>query len=104
VLLAPLPAVIRLGGVVATLALVGAAWVVFAKVSGRYVVSGWASLITLIAFLGGVQLIVLGVLGEYVWRTYMQVQLRPFYVVEGVALRVGRDAELSSEATAAKAS
>lgn len=52
-----------------------------AKFIYGYPVEGWASIITSMYFLGGVQLLVLGIIGEYIGRTYREVQRRPLYFV-----------------------
>lgn len=49
--------------------------------SGAYVVEGWTSLTVLVLLLSGVQLITIGVLGEYVGRIYAEVRGRPLYLV-----------------------
>lgn len=46
------------------------------------VVSGWASLMGVVIFFGGVQLLSLGILGQYVGRIYREVKRRPLYVLE----------------------
>ncbi|MGR5470493.1 glycosyltransferase, partial [Vibrio astriarenae] len=43
---------------------------------------GYASLITVMLFLGGVQLIGIGVMGEYIGRLYMESKRRPTYIIE----------------------
>lgn len=53
---------------------------VMSKLSGN-VVPGWTSLVAVVGFLGGIQLIVLGVMGEYIDRIYDEVKQRPLYLV-----------------------
>jgi dolichol-phosphate mannosyltransferase len=45
-------------------------------------ISGWASLMVVVLVLGGLQMIMLGVLGEYLWRTLEQARQRPRYYIE----------------------
>ena len=72
-------------------ALVGfafAAWAAGTKLLGIAAPHGWASTVALILFVGGVQLLVLGVMGEYLGRVLDEVRRRPSYVVRS---RVGFD-------------
>ncbi len=45
------------------------------------IISGWASLLTSVLFIGGIQLIILGIIGEYIGKIYIQLKNRPFYIV-----------------------
>jgi polyisoprenyl-phosphate glycosyltransferase len=54
---------------------------IIVKVGGLYAVPGWASITVAIGFVGGVQLTVLGVMGEYIARIYDEVKRRPLYLV-----------------------
>jgi glycosyltransferase involved in cell wall biosynthesis len=60
-------------------------WVVVEKLRGVVAPQGWASTIAVILFISGVQLIILGVIGEYLGRVYDEVRQRPLYVVSARA-------------------
>lgn len=45
-------------------------------------VQGWATIVSIVTFIGGIQMLSLGVIGEYVGRMYMQTKNRPLYIVE----------------------
>ena len=55
-------------------------WVVWSKLAGT-VVAGWASTYAIVSLLGGVQLISLGVIGEYVGKIYLETKRRPRYII-----------------------
>lgn len=73
-----------IGGCISLVALVYAGYLVVDKVLFGNAVPGYPSLMTAILFLGGVQLIGIGILGEYVGRIYMEAKHRPRYVVKEV--------------------
>ena len=77
----PLRLVLTLGFVVSGLAIVETMYALVGRLGGFYTVPGWASLVIAVSFLGGVQLIVLGVIGEYVGLIYDEVKRRPIYLV-----------------------
>jgi glycosyltransferase involved in cell wall biosynthesis len=81
---APLRLALKLGFVVSAMSLLFGAAALTAKVAGLYSVSGLASLVVLTAFVGGIQLIVLGVIGEYIAHIWDEVKHRPLYLVREV--------------------
>jgi hypothetical protein len=80
----PLRMTLVLGFLVSLAAFVLAIFAVLAKVTGAYTVPGWASITVGVALLGGVQLTVLGVMGEYIARIHDEVKQRPLYLVRDV--------------------
>ena len=78
---APLRAVLTGGFVVSVLSILSGVTAVVLKITGTYTVPGWASIVVGIALLGGIQLTVLGVIGEYVARIHEEVKRRPLYLV-----------------------
>jgi glycosyltransferase involved in cell wall biosynthesis len=77
----PLRVTLMLGFLMSVGAFVLAIFAVLAKVTGAYTVPGWASITVGVALLGGVQLTVLGVMGEYIARIHDEVKRRPLYLV-----------------------
>ena len=76
----PVHLIAAMGLIVALISFIGVLWSVGAYVTG-HTVAGWASMTCIICFLGGIQLISLGVIGEYVGKTYMETKQRPRYIV-----------------------
>jgi len=73
-----------------------AIWVILSRVFAFNVPQGWASTIAIILFVGGVQLIMLGVIGEYLGRVYDEVRQRPLYVVSNRVGFSGSDAVIQN--------
>jgi polyisoprenyl-phosphate glycosyltransferase len=71
-----------LGVLSATLGFLVAFWAVMATILGAPTPAGWASTLSTVLLLSGVQLLVLGVIGEYLGRVYDEVRCRPAYVIE----------------------
>lgn len=77
----PLRLALSLGLMVSAISLLGALGGLVAKLAHWYVVPGWASLVAAIGILGGIQLLVLGVMGEYIARIHDEVKARPLYLL-----------------------
>ena len=54
-------------------------------------VAGWPSLVCIITFLGGVQMFVMGVMGQYISKTYMEVKRRPHYIVKDTNVTLDKE-------------
>ena len=76
----PIRLITFMGLLVSLLSFAGIIYAVAAVAAGS-AVSGWASTVYIVCFLGGIQLISLGVIGEYVGKTYLETKQRPRYIV-----------------------
>jgi len=77
----PLQMAISLGMFASALALCGILYALGLRLFTDIWVEGWTALMITVLFMGGVQLICVGILGEYVGRTYHEVKRRPLYIV-----------------------
>lgn len=78
----PLRLIAVLGFAVSVLSLLMILWVLWLKLATTKALPGWASSVIPIYFLGGIQLLSIGVLGEYVAKLYIESKRRPRYFVE----------------------
>ena len=82
--IAPLRAMVLLGLITAILGGIFGAWIVFKTLFFGNDLDGYPSIIAMITFLGGVQLLSIGVLGEYVGKTYFEAKQRPLFIIQEV--------------------
>ena len=76
----PLQLITGFGLVVALVSFLGVLWALITAIAGR-TVPGWASMTCIVCFVSGVQLISLGIIGEYVGKIYLETKQRPRYII-----------------------
>ena len=76
----PIRFITGFGVFVALVSFIGVIWAIVEALLGA-TVSGWASMTSIICFVSGVQLICLGVIGEYIGKIYMETKHRPRYII-----------------------
>ncbi len=79
---APLRVATYLGLITAMLAFAYGAWIVGKTLIWGDPVQGWPTMMTVVLFFGGMQLMALGILGEYLGRLYLEAKRRPLYLVQ----------------------
>jgi dolichol-phosphate mannosyltransferase len=79
---APLVLSLRIGLIVSILSVAVGIAAIAIKIAGLFPIPGTATIVVLVAFLGGIQLLILGVLGIYLGRIYDEVKARPLYLVD----------------------
>ena len=80
--LVPLRVATMMGFAASLFALAGCIWALAVRLGSHHWVAGWTSLLLAGLFIGGAQLICLGVVGEYVGRIYRESKMRPLYLIE----------------------
>jgi dolichol-phosphate mannosyltransferase len=80
----PIRAITTLGFILGFLALGYGLFVAFAKATGLVQLSGWSSIMMVVLFVSSFQMISIGVIGEYLWRTLDASRRRPNYLIETV--------------------
>ena len=77
----PIRIITAFGFIVALLSFLGIIWSVITFALGK-TVAGWASLVTIIFFFSGIQLLSLGIIGEYIGKIYLETKARPRFIIE----------------------
>jgi dolichol-phosphate mannosyltransferase len=91
----PLQISIALGIASALIALMGIMYVIFLRIFTNIWAPGWTAQMTAVLFIGGVQLVSIGILGEYIGRIYNEVKNRPLYVASEYVGFAGSEPQFS---------
>ena len=86
----PIRAITSLGFLLGIAALIYACFVVVARLTGLVDSEGWSSLMLVLLFVSSFQMISMGILGEYLWRTLDASRNRPNYLIEKVYFNTGK--------------
>ena len=78
----PLKFITGLGLLVSLISFAVTIWAIWIKLFTELAIPGWASTVLHIYFLGGIQLLCLGIIGEYLAKIYMETKRRPRYIIE----------------------
>ena len=79
--ISPIRMISAFGAIVCVIAVIMAVYALVQKIMG-HTGAGWASLMMSIWFIGGVQLLSVGLIGEYIGKLYKEVKRRPRYIIE----------------------
>ncbi len=71
-----------MGFLIFTLSMLLGGWVLYAAIGQGGTIPGWASTVLPMYLLGGFQLLAIGIVGEYIGKSYMEMKRRPLFLVE----------------------
>jgi dolichol-phosphate mannosyltransferase len=91
----PLRLATQLGFIISILSFLIILYALYSKLVLKQAISGWTSIIISTTFIGGVQLLTIGIIGEYISRINSDVRKRPFYVIEEDSNTINENAPLS---------
>lgn len=76
----PIRMIIGIGLVVSLVSFIGIIWAIISSALGQ-TIAGWTSTVCIVCFMGGVQLLCLGVIGEYIGKIYLETKHRPRFII-----------------------
>ncbi len=92
----PIRMITSIGLIISVLSFLGIIWALVMAFTGHSV-AGWASTACIVCFMGGIQALFLGVIGEYIGKIYMETKARPRYIIaertEGMSGEMGDGGE-----------
>ena len=94
----PIRVASALGILFSLLGLLYAAWVIYARLALGIQTEGWASLMIVVLIAAGVQMLILGIIGEYMWRSLDETRRRPRFIIE----KILRDCATAEDSSADK--
>lgn len=92
----PIRLITGFGAFVSFVSFVAVIWAIVTALTGN-TVSGWASTTSIICFLSGVQLLSLGIIGEYIGKIYLEAKRRPRYIISETTSELSNDSKTDGE-------
>jgi len=80
----PLKIITIIGFIVSLFSFLFIIWVLYNKFFTQTAVAGWASTTIIISFIGGIQILSLGIIGEYIGKIYKEVKKRPRFIIDQI--------------------
>ena len=86
-----------LGMLFSLVGLLYAVWVIYSRLALGVSIEGWASLIVVVLIAAGIQMLILGIIGEYMWRNLDETRRRPRFIIETIIQQESEPAEEDTE-------
>jgi dolichol-phosphate mannosyltransferase len=78
----PLRFAIYIGIIIALIAFLYGLYAIYTAIFTEKTITGWTSLITSVLFMGGIQIVILGIIGEYLGKLFIENKGRPNYIID----------------------